>query len=266
MGQLDMYHTLMNNLYFRVVSQGYNNLDKRWNHKGTCDCFNRLYIVLDGEGELCHKGKTIQLRKGNAYLLPQYETYDLVCHHSLTKIWVSFNLGIIPGHDFFENLQETVIQQVEVAILEDLSSRLVSKDMRELLWCQGLFYQLISNSLMAGEPIYNQDIQIAKQYRHIFDYVQNHLSFDLTSQIIARDLGLSESALARQFKKDTGLTIKDYIQRQLVNELSHQLITTRDTVAEIAHAFNFKDPFYMSRFFKKHMGISPVFYRQRYQS
>lgn len=264
MSRLENYHTLMNNLYFNVITQGYATLGQYWNHVGTCDCFNRLYIVIDGQGEIVHKGKKIPLVRGNAYLLPQFESYDLHCDDHLTKIWISFNIGLVKGHDFFHKTSDTVVLKIDEDKLEKLAEHIESHNLCELIWCQGEIFQLVSRALLEGEAIYSHDLILLNKYERLFDYIRRNLGFKMDLAGVAEIMQMSEYSLAKQFRKDMGMTIKEYIQQQLINELCRKLIMTEDTVAEIADQFGFKDPFYFSRFFKKNIGIAPTHYRAHY--
>lgn len=56
---------------------------------------------------------------------------------------------------------------------------------------------------------------------------------------------------------------KEMIDRQLMMEIKALLTTTNLTVKEIADKYCFESASYLGRFFKKHMGMTPMEYRKR---
>lgn len=60
-----------------------------------------------------------------------------------------------------------------------------------------------------------------------------------------------------------GKSPKEIIDNQLVAEIEVRLNTPSLTITEIAEALNFADQSYLSRFFKRHTGLSPQEWRSR---
>lgn len=66
--------------------------------------------------------------------------------------------------------------------------------------------------------------------------------------------------IAKNFLNDLP---KDLINRQVILDIKTQLKTTDKSIGEIAHALNFQDPSYMSRFFKRETGYSLTEFRKK---
>jgi AraC family transcriptional activator of pobA len=77
----------------------------------------------------------------------------------------------------------------------------------------------------------------------------------------AENLHTSLSTLNRLCHKYLGDGAKILLQERLLIEARRRLEYTQQTSAEIAYSLGFKDQAYFSRFFKKHMGVTPVSYR-----
>lgn len=75
-------------------------------------------------------------------------------------------------------------------------------------------------------------------------------------------LHISPNALAKMVKKYFNKTLTEMIAQRIVIEAKRELYLTGKTVKEIAYELGYKDEFYFSRFFKKHVQISPQAYRE----
>ncbi|WP_284646068.1 AraC family transcriptional regulator [Paenibacillus silviterrae] len=81
----------------------------------------------------------------------------------------------------------------------------------------------------------------------------------------AKELGLGKSRFHELFKKETGLTPYEYIQRRRVYQAADELCATNLTVTEIARKYSYSSIHYFSKAFHKVMGVSPTQYRMKHQ-
>ncbi len=77
----------------------------------------------------------------------------------------------------------------------------------------------------------------------------------------ARELNVSERQLNEAVKKATGNTVSKCVQARITLEAKRLLTNTDIHIGEIAYRLNFEDPAYFSRFFKKHVGHTPLTFR-----
>lgn len=77
----------------------------------------------------------------------------------------------------------------------------------------------------------------------------------------AQRLGVSVPHLSRVCRAITGRSALGIVQQRLALEARRHLAYTSMTVAEIAFALGFEDPAYFTRFFTRHVGVSPRAYR-----
>ncbi|MEG0001811.1 MAG: helix-turn-helix transcriptional regulator [Comamonas sp.] len=80
---------------------------------------------------------------------------------------------------------------------------------------------------------------------------------------LARDIGLSPSALQRQFKQLYGTTIDDYRRDRRLERAWAQLEQTGCSVAEVAHCAGYTSAANFATAFKRRFGISPKLVRAR---
>jgi transcriptional regulator GlxA family with amidase domain len=84
------------------------------------------------------------------------------------------------------------------------------------------------------------------------------------SRMVAR-CGLPERSFKRRFRAATGFTPVAYVQTLRIEE-AKQLLETGDLPTEqVGAAVGYEDPAFFRRLFKRHTGITPARYRQRYK-
>jgi AraC-like DNA-binding protein len=84
----------------------------------------------------------------------------------------------------------------------------------------------------------------------------------LTLDAWAKSVGWHPVHFERVFKQETGLTPMRWIEERRMEAARQYLSGTAKTVAEIAEAVGYPDPFYFSRVFRKHYGHPPLRYRK----
>ncbi|MBA2736557.1 MAG: AraC family transcriptional regulator [Pyrinomonadaceae bacterium] len=95
----------------------------------------------------------------------------------------------------------------------------------------------------------------------ITEIIHDQFSENLTLDGIAESAGVHPVYLSRVFRRHYRCTIGDYIRRLRVEYASHQILTTKATLLEIAMTAGFSDQSHFSRIFKRQMGITPTEYR-----
>lgn len=98
--------------------------------------------------------------------------------------------------------------------------------------------------------------------RSCMDYIDFHYIEELSLGILAQKHSVSASYLSGLFKKETDMTITDYINTTRIRQALILLNTTSMSVGAIASRCGFPDSNYFTRTFKKHQGITPRAYRE----
>ena len=93
------------------------------------------------------------------------------------------------------------------------------------------------------------------------EHIRSHFNRPLNISRIADTCGVHPSHLSRQFKKETGMTLTDYQQKQRIEEAKIWLKSERASISWIAEYIGYEDSGYFTRVFKKLVGMSPSQYR-----
>ena len=106
--------------------------------------------------------------------------------------------------------------------------------------------------------IYQKDTSIVDtRIKKVLHYISNHYKEPLTVQRMAEMINLSDMYFGTLFKKETGMSFKNFLTFVRMNRAEEMLYSGEYKIHEIADACGFTDVFYFSRIFKKHNGISP---------
>jgi len=96
----------------------------------------------------------------------------------------------------------------------------------------------------------------------------NHINKNIYGGIslneLASYLDISPSYLSKLFKKEVGIPLSEYIQRERVEEAKKLLTLTTYPLSDICACLNFNDQSYFTRVFKKSTNMTPRQYREKY--
>jgi AraC-like DNA-binding protein len=93
------------------------------------------------------------------------------------------------------------------------------------------------------------------------EFVRNNFDKRLSLNEIATQLKTTESKLNELAKIHAGKTAQNVIFGLVISEAKRILQYENKQMKEIAFALGFEDPYYFSKFFKTHTGLSPKAYR-----
>lgn len=97
-------------------------------------------------------------------------------------------------------------------------------------------------------------------------YIFRHLYENIALSDLAKHVSLNPNYLSEVFKTQTGLTLRDYIQKQKVDEAKKLLDYSGLTLVEITNLLNFCNQSHFSKVFKKYTGVSPKNFRDKLNS
>lgn len=109
-----------------------------------------------------------------------------------------------------------------------------------------------------------------RAYSSLVQTCMNHIDFyydqaDLSLSSLAKLCAVSHSYLSVQFKRETDMTVTEYINQTRIRQALTLLNSTRMPIGDVAAHCGFLDANYFSRIFKKMQGQSPRHYRTSIQ-
>ena len=144
-----------------------------------------------------------------------------------------------------------IIKRLETASLEDT----YAND----LYCQALFLEflvLLNRTALSCRINYLTTNCSNPKILEITDFINQHLSWDLTVDFLSSQFFISKYHLMRLFKEETGYTIGGYISRKRLL-LAKELILSGVSGKEACFSCGYKDYSTFSRAYKTLFGESP---------
>lgn len=258
---------ISNVFQFKIHKNAYVEVDPSWNFESSpkkLENFNRLYIILDGEGYIQNQQEQVHLTPGHIYLIPSHLNYQFTCPKYMKKFFVHFSATLWDAFDVFEETDHILVMdnQLDFDFSRFDSSEPVSYVY--LLQSKLLIEQIVLDFLNLESQKFEQFYNIRYKYEKLYHYVKENLSNSLTIEKIAQNTNLPLSTLQNQFPEETGKTVKKYIRDCLIEEAYKMVIYKNETTEKIAEALGFCDGYYFSAWFKRNVGYSPKYIRELY--
>lgn len=97
--------------------------------------------------------------------------------------------------------------------------------------------------------------------RELVQLVIENYTHERRAQFYADKLGISLQHLSTTVKVVTGKNVLDIIAHVVIVDVKAKLKSTNMTIQEIAYSLNFPSASFFGKYFKRHMGMSPLEYR-----
>jgi len=120
-------------------------------------------------------------------------------------------------------------------------------------------YRLLSSVQMQGED----DDAGLEHINAIVDRIINNVAQPLTASELAVELGMSESSFSRFFRRTTGNTFTDFVNRIRVNRACQLLMETERLVTHICYEVGFNNVANFNRLFLEIKGLTPSEFRRQ---
>ena len=97
----------------------------------------------------------------------------------------------------------------------------------------------------------------------VANYISKHIYDHIEIDDLSNALYISKSWLFAKFKEDTGMTIKDYILKEKIEEAKRLLSFTDKPSSAISSLLSFSSQSHFNRTFLKYVGETPGEYRRK---
>lgn len=228
----------------------------------------RLKLILDGKLFYVNEGESAFISGGVVHggMPEECEYYCIVfdlaslfkdvalCSKSVAKFLT--HVDCFTGVYSAERKQSAIMRE----ILYSMQNKENGYDLNVI----GFLWQLLG--AFVSEPVERGEEQINESQRQklkdVLSYIRKNIDKNITLEELADVSGMSPRYFCRVFRNMTGRTPIDYVNYYRIETASQMLITTGESVTEIALNCGFNDMSYFSKTFKKLKGISPSKFRQ----
>ncbi len=123
-----------------------------------------------------------------------------------------------------------------------------------------LVMQELAKSIM--DCLYPVGDENKKVIRKMMKYISMHHSEPLTLKTIAENIHMNPAYLSHLFKKEIGMTFREYLNFVRIEEAKRLLRHTDYSIIDIAMAVGYESQSYFSQVFRKCTGVAPNRFRQ----
>lgn len=251
---------VINNLKMEIMCINHVKLGKEWKTKKCYkSSYTRIYFVTKGEGVIVCNGEKITLKENNIYIIPAETNFEYSCEDYLEKLYCHIRLCGLEGLDIISQLSKCIVLNNRKEIIEKIIDEHNSIGINNAINIKSILYSIVAEAVNSGR------LGEVKNYSNLvkstIDYIELHLSANLSTEKIADSLFVSSSKLQKQFKMETGISIGKYINSRLLVKAETMLKYSENSIKQISDELGFCDQFYFSRVFAKHYGVSPKKYR-----
>lgn len=128
----------------------------------------------------------------------------------------------------------------------------------------GAVYNLMlemSNAYLHRVQLCKKNQEYSSSVASCLEYIETHILEKIQMKDIAETLGYTPYYLSNLFQKETGISIKDYINQRKVEMAKDLLCIPHMTSTVVSERLHFSSPNYFSAIFRKYTGESPSEYK-----
>ena len=265
--------------FFTLYFAGRQSCEAGHRYRGMRNYF-LLHYIEDGSGTVgTSAADAVKLETGNCFLFPPHSPiyYRASDDNPWTYRWIAFYAGqrqrllSLPGRQepaFFNTTPDQGILPLIDRIMHQFKSGRRDSEHRN----ESLFLELAaillkrkfnpdtgddSQSAYTGEELKPDYIAEAK------NYIRQRFDKDISTEDVARYIGLERSYFSKLFSKQTGGCLRDYIIEVRMNEACRLLDETEFTIKAVAASVGYDDYSVFARRFKNYTGLSAGEWRSK---
>lgn len=228
-------------------------------------------IVLSGSGEITYDASTIPAHPGDCFFLDCMGEYTHISSEEdpWELLWIHF-YG--PQADaYYTYFREQHNWHFRSAHLTELTSAIqnvitfheAKNDDTDLMTAQqivNILTAICTESAAKEKP----DSALNDKLHSIRHYLDEHYTEELSLDWLAEQFFISKYYLSREFKKEFGTTIIQYILAKKITNAKELLRYSNASIEKIAQLCGIDDASYFNKIFKKMEGCTASEYRKRW--
>ena len=238
-----------------------------------------IHVITDGRGKLVKNGRTFSIEKGDAFIIyPGEENYyQADMREPWTYMWIGFHglyaEAMMENTDFSRECPVIACPDPDkiCAHMETMLRFNALTYVNELIRMRELYSILVVLSREPGENGAEKGRGDERDSDH--GYVQTAVNLLISSfgkQIrvsdVARAVGISRNYLDEIFKKEMGVSPKEFLMNYRMEKASSLLASTSSPVGLIAEEVGYSDPMTFSKVCRRRRGMSPTEFRERHRT
>lgn len=287
----NLTHSLLGSLDLKILTVQRTEAGRWWNYRNVISPFSRFWLILKGQATVTHGGVFYQLVPGSIHLVPAFTRHDCSCSETFDHYHMHFSARLPTGIDLFSMLEcacqlkasrqaLSLCQRLDAIYpsrklpcfdpsreeYKRLSARLESaaheETPSEWLESQGIMRLLLAPFLDSARFRDGVHARASHRFLAVQEFIQEHMGETISLADMARVAGLNPTYFSDVFDETVGMRPTDYLIQRRMERAQYLLLTSRDSVKQIAFQVGIPDAAYFTRLFTRLFGISPTAYRR----
>ncbi|WP_240419121.1 helix-turn-helix transcriptional regulator [Paenibacillus periandrae] len=262
----DSLRTLLSNLQIDVIIANVQTVGMDWKRENYVHSFNRLYFIIEGEGQIEVDGIVYYPKPGQLVVMPCHvlQSYSTINDHPFHKYWCHFTARV-GNRDLLEMYRFPVcIDVLSSSEVESWFSRMISEMKKQtpssILNIQASMLQLIGLFIDHGFEQTAIPSSTTQKLSRVFQFIEQNLEHKITIEQLASLVHYHPNYFIRAFHSVMGCSPIQYINRMRLDK-ARQMLSTDMTIGSIARAVGIEQHNF-STMFKSYTGFSPRDFRQ----
>ena len=248
--------------------------------------YYEIIYIYHGSGKHCLNNNNFNYQAGDLFLLTPEDNHYFVVEQKTRFVFLKFTDSFFynqrytsPG--FFDREVEPVMRN---KFLQEIKPELTGSDenfLKSIIdnitaihmpsadeTAAIVFYQLLSILEMVKKALmrhgYKPQHSLQKSNEQLLSFIHQHIYTPELIQIktIAENFNISPAYFGAYFKRNFGISYREYLNQYRINLIERRLINSSLTLKEIASEFGLVDESHLSRYFKNQKKLSPRAYKQ----
>ena len=258
---MDERYDYLDSLHLEILQHGLYEGDLSWQHRDIHSHYSRIYFMLEGCTHAWAEGQRLDMKAGQVCLLPLSMNYHVGCEAPFRKFYVHLRVPIGNGQDLFAGLNRFLSLPFDTEAFANAIKAAAQHPLSGAIALKAELYSTTARFLAEAAIDDPTVFSVGKEIREIFEFLGQHAGLRLTAAMVAEVAGKPLPSLARDFRRQTGLTLNQANRQAIIQRAQDFLVSGIGSIKEIAFRLGFTDEFYFSRFFRNQTGQSPAQYR-----
>lgn len=228
-------------------------------------------VVLSGSGEVTYCNSSVHAEAGDCFFLDCENEYTHISSENdpWELMWIHFYGP--QAHGYYTLFREQQTWHFRTGHLSELTTSIQTvirlheepNDDTDLLAAQQIVNILTLICTEANEDD-NSDSALSDKLKNIIHYLDEHYTEDISLDSLSEQFYISKYYLSREFKKEFGTTIIQYVLAKKITNAKELLRYSNSSIEEIARLCGIDDASYFNKVFKKMEGCTASEYRKRW--
>ncbi|MDX1769279.1 helix-turn-helix domain-containing protein [Arenibacter troitsensis] len=283
---------ILQTLKLALLNVGYAKLDPLWDYDDVISPFIRLYYITTGSAMVYHSNRAIELKPGHIYLIPSYtfgrykcddyhEQYYISCLEEIKNGYSIFNfsnfiyeskanpmdlyyfkriLELNPNRNLENNNPKVYDNRPTLMDFEKKNEELSPSEFMET----HAILEILLSRFIKNTNSTSAKNNVKKEFGMVLNYIHENLHENLTVKQLADFCHLNTDYFSRVFNENFGMRPNKYIQSKRIERAQLLLLSTNNSLKQIAEKVGLENLSYFNRIFKSHTGTTPGIFREEH--